>query len=60
MLIYKMSNNLSLIKDTYYFGIKKGSYNGFIIGFISGFFINKLSSCILKNLQNSKILNKFF
>ena len=47
-----MENNLSLVKDTYYLGIRKGSYEGFFIGFITGFFINKLASCICKNLRN--------
>lgn len=48
-----MNNQLYLVRDTYYFGIKKGSYNGFIIGFISGFFINKITNYIYKNLQKS-------
>ena len=46
-----MNNQLNLIRDTYYFGIKKGSYNGFIIGFISGFFINTIFNYVCKNTK---------
>ena len=46
-----MNNQLSLIKDTYYFGLKTGSYNGFIIGFISGCCINKIFDYVYKIYQ---------
>ena len=46
-----MNNQLSLIKDTYYFGLKTGSCNGFIIGFVSGFCINKIFNYVYKMYQ---------
>jgi len=46
-----MNNQLSLIKNTYYFGLRTGSYNGFIIGFISGFCINKIFNYVYKIYQ---------